>query len=69
MFGLVGRKERVIQKLGLHCTNVCTMRQGMSLSEWKELTQEELRRGIHFCADCSRELAQYRTRFKKLPPG
>lgn len=41
MFGLVGRRERVIQKLGLHCANICTMRQGMSLTEWKGLTQEE----------------------------
>jgi len=54
-------------KLGLHCTNICTMRQGMSITEWAKQTIEEAKRGIHFCEDCQRDLAQERNRFNPLP--
>lgn len=67
MLGLPGRNHRVEEKLGSHCTNVCTMRQGMSLREWAQLTQQESRAGIHFCNDCMGVLARIRPRYKPLP--
>lgn len=67
MFGLPGRNFNVEQKLGSHCTNVCTMRQGMSIPEWAKLTQEENRQNVHFCQDCINVLSQKRNQFKPLP--
>lgn len=67
MFGLPGRNFNVEQKLGSHCTNVCTMRQGMSIPEWGKLTQEENRQNVHFCRDCMSVLAQKKNQFRPLP--
>ena len=67
MFGLPGRNFNVEQKLGLHCTNTCSMRQGMSIPEWAKLTKEENSRGIHFCADCLGVLTQKKANYKPLP--
>lgn len=67
MFGLPGRNFKVEEKLGSHCTNICTMRQGMSIPEWAKLTQEESRRNAHFCKDCMHVLAQKQNQFKPLP--
>ena len=67
MFGLPGRNFKVEEKLGSHCTNICTMRQGMSIPEWAKLTQEESRRNVHFCKDCMNVLAQKQNQFKPLP--
>ena len=66
MFGLTGRSYNVEEKLGRHCTNICTMRQGMSVPEWGALTAQELEKGIHFCNDCMHELEQSRNRFQTL---
>lgn len=68
MLGLPGRNYRVEEKLGPHCTNVCTMRQGMSLPEWAKLTREEERQGTHFCRDCMNDFAMLRLKYKPLPP-
>lgn len=69
MFGLP-RKNRsnTEQKLGTHCVNVCTMRQGMSIPEWAKLTTEESKKGVHFCNDCKNDLDQVRNKYKPLPP-
>ena len=69
MFGLPGRNFNVEQeqKLGSHCTNICTMRQGMSIPEWAKLTQEESRQNVHFCKDCMDVLAKKKDQFKPLP--
>jgi predicted Zn-dependent protease len=67
MFGLPGRNFNVEEKLGPHCTNVCTMRQGMDIREWAKLTQEEDRGKVHFCKDCMNILAQKRNQYKPLP--
>ena len=56
MFSLTYRSFNVEEKLGKHCTNICTMRQGMSVGEWAEQTLQEENRGIHFCCDCLNEL-------------
>lgn len=68
MFGLPGRNRgNIEQKLGTHCTNVCTMKQGMSIKEWADSTREETSRRIHFCQDCMEDLAQARNRYKPIP--
>lgn len=69
MFGLptTGRPNTE-EKLGTHCTNPCTMRQGMSIPEWANLTVQEHNSGIHFCSDCRHDLAEARGRYRPLPP-
>ncbi|MBA3724637.1 MAG: hypothetical protein H0W89_07190 [Candidatus Levybacteria bacterium] len=69
MFGLptTGRRNTE-EKLGAHCTNPCTMRQGMSIPEWADLTVTEHNNGIHFCGDCTGDLAASRSRYRPLPP-
>lgn len=67
MFWLPSRNHNIEQSLGKHCTNVCTMKQGLSIPEWANLTQEENRRGIKFCDDCMTDLARLRTHYKPLP--
>lgn len=66
MFGLPGRNYNVEQKLGLHCTNVCTMRQGMSLPEWAQLTQQEEKHNVRFCNDCASDLRRVKGYYKPL---
>lgn len=69
MFGLPARgRSHTEEKLGTHCTNPCTMRQGMSIPEWAELTVQEHNSGIHFCGDCRADLAAVRPRYRPLPP-
>ncbi len=46
------RSTNVATEVGLHCTNVCTMRQGMCLAEFEDLTQEEERANVDFCGEC-----------------
>ena len=60
MFGLTNRNFHVEEKLGKHCTNICTMRQGMSVPEWAQQAVQEERLGIHFCGDCQTELSTSR---------
>lgn len=52
-----GRQSNVEDKIGLHCTNVCTMRQGMSLPQVEALTREENQRGVVFCSECADHLS------------
>jgi predicted Zn-dependent protease len=47
------RSTNVQREIGLHCTNVCTMRQAMSLQELQTLTAEEERTRIMFCPECA----------------
>lgn len=47
------RPSNVEEKIGLHCTNLCTMRQGMSLSEFVGLVVEEEKAGVLFCSECA----------------
>lgn len=68
MFGLPSWDRRnTEEKLGTHCTNVCTMRQGMSISEWAQLTKQEVQNNVHFCGDCQNDFDKVRTHFKPLP--
>ncbi len=64
MFGLTSRNFSVEEKLGKHCTNVCTMRQGLSVQEWTAQAKEEERIGVHFCGDCQHELNRYAARLR-----
>jgi predicted Zn-dependent protease len=67
MFGLPSRNRlRTEEKLGTHCTNICTMRQGMSIREFAQLTKEEDTMGIHFCADCRADFVAARLRYRPL---
>lgn len=67
MFGLVARSYNVEQKLGLHCSNICSMRQGLSIGEWAQLTEQEDSRGIQFCDDCISDLARIRPFYLPMP--
>ncbi len=69
--GLVpeGRQSNVEEKIGLHCTNLCTMRQGMSLPEFEALTMEEERAGISFCFECAEYLRSGLTDLRLLFGG
>lgn len=57
------------ENLGAHCTNVCTMRQGVSIQAWARNTVEEFKSGVHFCEDCRQDLAEARARYLPLPPA
>ena len=56
LFGLDSREFSCEDNLRRYCTNICTLRQGVSLVVWKELTGEEDAKGIDFCEDCATEL-------------
>ena len=64
VFGLIPaeRTQNVEYSLGKHCTNNCTMRQGLSLPyDWINITNDRLRYGA-LCSTCETDLKQY---FKK----
>lgn len=67
MFGPPLRTFNIEQKLGPHCTNVCSMRQGLSIHEWANQTIEENRKGVVFCDDCMADFAKVRDRYKPIP--
>lgn len=50
------RTTEVNVSLGEHCTNICVMRQGLSVPEWLRYAQEEKQRGIILCSHCFRDL-------------
>ena len=64
-----GRRTNVKRKLGLHCTNLCTMRQGMSLEEFEQLTTEEEKAGVVFCPECVDHLRSVGAGFNPLWGG
>ncbi len=66
MFGLVNRDFNREFQLGEHCTNVCSMRQGMSMEVWARQLAEEEQAGIHFCQDCQNDLIGYKEAYKPL---
>jgi predicted Zn-dependent protease len=66
LFGLNQRAFHVEQRLGIHCSNVCVMRQGVDLPALCRLTQEEQRANIYFCADCLAELAARRAHYQPV---
>jgi|SRR3989344_5829584 len=62
VFGLIpsDRKENVDYSLGLHCTNVCTMRQGLRVPiDWIRYSQERLDLGSAFCNRCTQDLENF----------
>lgn len=58
MFGLprCRRGRNLTEMLGTHCTNICTMRQGLSIEEWVQQYRQEKASRIHFCVDCKSDL-------------
>lgn len=71
MFGLpsYGRRNTVDNEssLGNHCTNVCSVRQGLNIDAWIKQFRQEEKLGVQFCGDCLRDLAKSKDRFKPLP--
>ena len=60
-FGLIrnGRTRNVENSLGPHCTNRCTMRQGLSLpDDWIKMSQDRLKHGA-LCGTCETDLKNY----------
>lgn len=66
VFGLPIRGKNTTEMLGRHCTNVCTMRQGMSTAEWIQEVREEEKVGRYFCSDCVGDFRSIKDRFKPL---
>jgi predicted Zn-dependent protease len=61
VFGLIpeDRTDNVEMSLGLHCTNKCIMRQGLSVPhDWIKITDDRLA-GHEFCNACLRDLHRY----------
>lgn len=61
VFGLVpeDRTDNVEMSLGLHCTNRCIMRQGLSVPhDWVTITNDRLA-GHEFCSTCRRDLRRF----------
>jgi len=54
-----GRNYNVEDSLGLHCTNTCIMRQGMSVPyDWIRMSDDRIRYGA-LCKDCEKDLQKY----------
>lgn len=61
VFGLIpsSRRDNVEMSLGLHCTNRCIMRQGLTVPrDWLRITDDRLA-GHEFCPTCRRDLARF----------
>jgi predicted Zn-dependent protease len=61
VFGLIpeARTANVEMSLGKHCTNTCTMRQGLSVPrDWIQITKERLEHGT-FCPQCFNDLRSW----------
>ncbi len=58
------RTAHVESRLGLHCTNMCSMRQGESFQDWKQDTIQEMENGITYCSDCLHDFAIRKTSYK-----
>lgn len=50
------RKTNRGESLGAHCTNLCVMRQGLSVSEWARYALEERDHRIILCSQCQENL-------------
>jgi hypothetical protein len=67
LFGVPSSGRRNIQyEYGLHCTNVCTMRQAIGMVAWGQYTVEESRENVHFCADCQQDLNRATAGYRPL---
>jgi predicted Zn-dependent protease len=61
VFGLVpeDRTTNIEDSLGKHCTNVCTMRQGLRVPiDWQEISKDRLNFGA-LCPQCGNDLKNY----------
>jgi predicted Zn-dependent protease len=58
LLGLVERSHDVVNLYGLHCTNVCIMRQALTPLRWIKSALEETERGIDFCSACTHEMSE-----------
>lgn len=62
VFGLIpqDRAEDVDYSLGKHCTNVCTMRQGLRVPiDWIIYSGERVTSGRAFCNRCTQDLRNF----------
>ncbi|MFQ6009503.1 MAG: hypothetical protein ACE5J7_00045 [Candidatus Aenigmatarchaeota archaeon] len=61
VFGAATRaRDDTIELLGSHCTEYgCSMKQGMSIREWKKNTEERIDAGQPYCGKCTDEIKEY----------
>lgn len=62
VFGLIPDERNccVEESLNKHCTNVCVMRQGLTVpNDWISMTYDRLRVGQPFCPFCLQDLQRY----------
>jgi hypothetical protein len=54
------RKTNIQESLGVHCVNICSMRQGLVVpNDWVTITQDRLRTENVFCPECKKGLREY----------
>jgi len=58
IFKLAESGPRVEQSLGSHCTNLCIMRQGLSMTDWEGMTADRLNHEA-LCDECKTDLVKY----------
>jgi len=59
VFGLVDNSRKDLDyRLGSHCKNRCTMRQGMNVDEWAEITNDRIKYET-FCPRCINDLQKF----------
>jgi len=58
LLGLVERSYDAVESYGLHCTNVCIMRQALTPKRWIRSALEERESSVDFCASCQGEMFQ-----------
>ena len=58
VFGLPNsNRKNINESLGAHCTNVCVMRQGLSVPfDWIKMTQDRIRMRAPYCKECLSDL-------------
>ena len=49
-----------------HCTNLCVMRQGISVQDWARYAEEEYRQNIVLCPECQYDIRQLHPQVRVL---
>ncbi len=53
------RRDDLVDRLGKHCGDMDIMRQGVSVSEWVDYTEDRLESGTVYCDSCKKSMKDY----------